>query len=227
MILSGLLRLITILKNSEQFGLQLLGPDYSAIKKIRWISFSISAIVILVGTLILKTYPASFDMFYQSDDVTFDQALNYSFVYIILILVAVIINCLAKLISIFINIKMKTLDSTQNVEIYTIEQQNSQNKIDKQKFAFSIDFVLVALLFIVAFLLSSFSKRSVRLYLIIPTQLTCVGVIVPLSIVLKNSKMKNILVEIWAQFIGKINRTSSSVLPIIINQNRANLHNEM
>ena len=116
----------------------------------------------MVGTLILKTYPASFDMFYQSEDVAFDQTLKYSFVYIALTLLAVIVNFLAKLISMFINFKMEeVLESTQKVEISTIEQQTFHNNREKHKFMFSFDFVLVALFFIVAFLLSSLSQRNV------------------------------------------------------------------
>ena len=69
MIFSGGLRLMSLLNNSEQCGLQLFGPDNLAIKKVRFISLFLSIVVIMLGSLIFKAYPASFDLFYYADKI--------------------------------------------------------------------------------------------------------------------------------------------------------------
>ena len=45
LIFGGFLKLLTLLKRSEEAGLQLLGPENLAIVKVRWISIAIGAIL--------------------------------------------------------------------------------------------------------------------------------------------------------------------------------------
>jgi hypothetical protein len=52
-----ILRILTMINNTEQQGLQLLGPDDRAIIKIRIFSTAFSLFTILLGNLILNSFP--------------------------------------------------------------------------------------------------------------------------------------------------------------------------
>ena len=54
---SCVLRILTIINNSEEEGLQLLGSDNKAIIKIRILSTGISLFIIIFGNLILNSFP--------------------------------------------------------------------------------------------------------------------------------------------------------------------------
>jgi hypothetical protein len=54
---SSILHILTIIYNSEQQGLQLLGQDDKAVAKIRIFSFSFALLTIILGSLILNIVP--------------------------------------------------------------------------------------------------------------------------------------------------------------------------
>ena len=57
-----ILRILTMIYNSEQQGLQLLGTDDEAITKIRALSMAFSTCTIIIGNLILNSFPPIFIM---------------------------------------------------------------------------------------------------------------------------------------------------------------------
>ena len=89
-------------------GLQLLGTDNRAIVKVRWIAILISFIVAIVGSQFLGAYLAVFDLFYNHEDVSDLDIISqpFSLIYIIFIILAAVINCIANLHSIWINYQM-------------------------------------------------------------------------------------------------------------------------
>ena len=80
-------------------GLQLLGTDNRAIVKVRWIAILTSLIVSLVGSQFVGAYPATFDLFFHHEDVPAYVDKPFSVIYIIFAILAVLINCIAKLYS--------------------------------------------------------------------------------------------------------------------------------
>ena len=173
----------------------MLGTDNRAIVKVRWIAFLVSIIVVIVGSQFVGAYPASFDLFYHSEDVPAAQTYTskpFSLIYIIFVILAVVINCFAKFYSILINMQMKKLANSIPVSrIFTVTKSNA-NEFE-EKFTLSLDSAIVMLLFIFIFILSSLSKRSWRLYFIIPAEIMFLCVIMPFYIIIHNFKMRKIL----------------------------------
>ena len=63
LILSGILRLLTLVKQSEEAGLQLLGPENLAIAKVRWISIVIAATLPICLVKIFNAEPGKLIIF--------------------------------------------------------------------------------------------------------------------------------------------------------------------
>jgi len=222
--ISGGLRLISLLNNSEQFGLQLLGPDNLAIKKVRFISISLSIVLIMLGSLFFNVYPPSFDLYFYADEVSISETYSknwFSMIYIISWILAVIIHCSAKCYSLWINYELNQLPSIELGQIFTITKSEASKNEEKfeqfEKFTLSLDSVIVILMLLFVFLVSSLSKRSLRLYIIVPAQITFLCVIIPLYLILKNEKMKIILANLYQNSIFRIfywcKNTSSTVCP--------------
>ena len=170
-------------------GLQLLGTDNRAIVKVRWIAILISLIVAFVGSQFVGAYPASFDLFFHHEDVPAYVDKPFSVIYIIFAILAVLINCIAKLYSIWINFQMRKISNSIPVShLYTITKSNFNDF--EEKFTLSLDSAIVMLLFIFIFIISSLTKRSLRLYFIIPAEIMFLCVIMPLYIIIHNLKMR-------------------------------------
>ena len=95
LIVSGTLRLISLLRNSESAGLQLLGPENIAVVKIRWASIIISAIYELILVLYFDVHSGLFDLFYShdSDSILLGISKNmFNILFFVPIFVALIIN---------------------------------------------------------------------------------------------------------------------------------------
>ena len=63
----GILRFISIIKNSEQAGIQSLGLDYVALWKIRFISIAFTSIIVLSGSWFFNVFPAFFYTIYYDE----------------------------------------------------------------------------------------------------------------------------------------------------------------
>ena len=178
-------------------GLQLLGTDNRAIVKVRWIAILISLIVAIVGTQFVGAYPTVFDLFFHHEDASDLKIISqpFSLIYIIFIILAAVINCIAKLYSIWINYHMLKLSNSIPVnQLFTITR-SSLNEFE-EKFTLSLDSAIVILLFFLFFILSSLAKRPLRLYFIVPAQVMFLCVIMPLYIIIHNLKIRKIFYNI-------------------------------
>ena len=178
-------------------GLQLLGTDNSAIVKVRWTAILISHIVAIIGSQYLGAYPAVFDLFFHHEDVSDLKMLSqpFSLIYIIFIILAAVINCVAKLYSIWINYQMrKNSNSIPVSQLFTITRSNF-NEFE-EKFTLSLDSAILILLFMLFFIFSSLAKRPLRLYFIVPAQVMLLCVIMPLYIIINNYKMRKIFYDL-------------------------------
>ena len=177
-------------------GLQLLGTDNRAIVKVRWIAILISLIVAIVGSQLLGAYPAIFDLFYHHEDVSDLNIISqpFSLIYIIFIILAAVINCIAKLYSIWINYQMIKLSNSIPVnQLFMITKSNLNDY--EEKFTLSLDSAIGILLSMLFFIFSSLAKRPLRLYFIVPVQVMFLSVIMPLYIIINNLKMRKILFD--------------------------------
>ena len=76
LIISGGLKLISVIKKSEAAGLQLLGPDYIALNKIRLISFFCSFIFPSLMISLYNTHTRFFLQLYGNFNTSFVQDIN-------------------------------------------------------------------------------------------------------------------------------------------------------
>jgi hypothetical protein len=98
---TGILRLISIIKNSEQAGIQSLGPDYVAIWKIRLISIASTSSLILIACWVLGTYPPYFNTLYYKEAIFRTYYLSLiSKVYWIPVIMVTLANAVPKLYTI-------------------------------------------------------------------------------------------------------------------------------
>jgi hypothetical protein len=192
LVMSAGLRVSTILKSSEQFGLQALGPDNLAILIVRSVSTFFSGLIILVGTQLFRSFPASFDLFFEPEDAPIDDTFSkspFSVVYIVFAVLAVVVNGLAKCVSIWANFKLNQLDN-----IFIISKPNLFKR-HEQSLTLTLESIFAILIIIFVFLISSFAKRTFRLFFILPMELTFLCIVVPSVIIVKNKKMKIIFKE--------------------------------
>ena len=175
----------------------MLGTDNRAIIKVRWIAILIALIVAIVGSQFLGAYPAIFDLFYHHEDVSDLNIISqpFSLIYIIFIILAAVINCIAKLYSLWINYQMIKLSNSIPVnQLFMITKSNFSDF--EEKFTLSLDSAIGILLSMLFFIFSSLAKRPLRLYFIVPAQVMFLCVIMPLYIIIHNFKMRNIFYNI-------------------------------
>jgi hypothetical protein len=92
MIISSLLRLLTILKSSEEAGIQLLGEDDKAIVVVRIVSAFSSLCIVLVANFIFEAVPPSVNLLTEFQNLSatelFRKSLKNNFYFVILFLTA-------------------------------------------------------------------------------------------------------------------------------------------
>jgi hypothetical protein len=108
---------------------------------------------------------------------------------------AIAINAITKIYSIHLR---KGLNNT--VSIFTIESQEPTNIQCTEKFSFSLNAVIAIPLMIAFAVVSSVANRQTRLLILYPFQMTLMGVVLPLLIILKEQKMNNIIFEKMSLF---------------------------
>ena len=194
LIFGGSLRLISLLRNSEVGGLQLLGPENIAILKIRMISIVISFSFQIVMIFSFEAQSGLFNMFYESETKSYSAEITknrFKALYWIWPISAVLLHIANELISYKLKIKLNQCD--QVLPIFTIVQQPMPTT---ESFHFSTSSVIgfpFAIMF--AFVLS-FASRHNRLLFFYPVESTVISVILPLGIIYKNKKMKTYLEQI-------------------------------
>jgi hypothetical protein len=176
--ISGALRLITIVKNSEQAGIQLFGPDNIAIWKIRWISVVLTSSLLLTGLLYFQSFPSFYyTLSYEKtiDGTDMYKQDPYLKVYLIPMFLVVIANGLPKLYGMVLD------------KLYFLEHN--------KKFAVSLESTLIFPFLIGLLILFQFTTRINRLLYYDPLLLIFSCDIIPLLIISKNNMMKKQLRE--------------------------------
>jgi hypothetical protein len=103
--ITATLRLVTLVNHSEEYGIQSLGPDNIAIWKIRLLSLATSVATPLIGLIFFQSIPAFSIVLFEAKVVPLSIILSndpYSYVYLVSIIFALVINTITKLYSTFI-----------------------------------------------------------------------------------------------------------------------------
>jgi hypothetical protein len=87
MIISSFLRLLTILRSSEEAGIQLLGEDDKAIVVVRTVSVFMSLCIVLVANLVFETVPPPVNLLTEFQNLSASELLKKSpdaYIYIVI-----------------------------------------------------------------------------------------------------------------------------------------------
>jgi hypothetical protein len=191
LIISSVLRLITIAKKSEAAGLQLLGPENIAIVKVRGMSIIFSALLELFGVAYFKSHSELFNLFHDKEinPMLYGSANQkyYKGLFLLMTLVAIVINVIIKLHTRRI---IKQLEKTATVDL--TKQPPTNDAIQNKGFTLSLGSVAgMSVILLCASLMSTvFSTfdRKRRLSLSGPVQLTLALVCAPCFVILRNKK---------------------------------------
>jgi hypothetical protein len=184
--ISGLLRLLTLISKSEEFGIQLLGPDGIAIWVVRAISFTFSIILFLTLTFGFQILPGSFYIFYQDQNISalsLEQTVPGTFIYFLPTVCAIAVNIICKLFSIY---------------------QKYKNWNNSLSFSFSIGSTIMFTFPVIIVTAASFFGRQYRLVFVYPLLLFSCIVIIPVYIIITNDKMKTKMIKILSDTINKV-----------------------
>jgi hypothetical protein len=216
LIISGVLRLISVIKKSEAAGLQLLGPDYIALNKIRLISFFCSFIFPCLMMSLYNTHTRFFLQLYGNLNTSFVQDINKNLgtvLYLVLPCMAAVVNIIAKICS---NFTINNIDPQVNV--FTI--YGSQQCKSKDTLSFSVEAAVGIPLVILFEILVSFSDRIERLTLFVPFEIMLLGFIIPFFIIKRNIKIINFMNQNYLNTIFEnhlirgLMKCNSTVVPV-------------
>ena len=208
LIFSGGLRLISLIKNSEAYGLQLLGLEQEAIVKIRLITFGTLAIFQIISFGFLGAMPGMFSTFHGQENKSLIKDIEgnkYTSLILLVPTLALLVNAVTRFYSYKINQQM------EGESLVFVVFGNPRNKAlqHEDTFMFSSGFVLVIPLIISFSILNSFSTRHLRLTFFCPFQITCFSLVLPFVFILNNRKMKK---SLWMRYFDHIARQNSCML---------------
>ena len=196
--ITGTLRFISIIKNSEQAGLQRLGPDYIAVWKIRLISFGLTSCLLLTNQIVFDIFPPFFYTLYykETKPETFKFIHKINWIPIVLVILA---NTVPKLYNAFLKHKLFS-------------------KIP-EKYAFSLETSLSFPLFILLAVASQFTTRINRLIYYDPMIIMFGCNVIPLMVIIQNKNMGQQIKEQTLQFMSQIHvlckKCTTSVKPAV------------
>jgi hypothetical protein len=190
LVFSGGLRLLSLMKNSEAAGLQLLGPDDIAINKVRIISILTSLAFQIVMVFKLDAPAGVFTLLYESNEKShFEEFEENGFktLYLVWPASGIAINTLTICYSFKLKRSLK-----KTVSIFTVEMQYRSGQIHQnENFSISLNSVIGIPLMIMFAVFTSIATRKMRLLFFYPFQMTLMSVVLPISIISRNEKMKN------------------------------------
>jgi hypothetical protein len=102
MAISSFLRLLTILKHSEEAGIQLFGTDDQAIMLIRTVAAFSSVAIILAANLVFETVPPAVNFLTEFQNLSASEVFKKStsaYIYMVLPCLAIGLNLLTYLVS--------------------------------------------------------------------------------------------------------------------------------
>jgi hypothetical protein len=215
LIISGGLKLISAIKKSEAAGLQLLGPDYIALNKIRLISVVCSIIFPCLMISFYNAHTRFFTLLHGNLSTSFVNENNKSLVpllYLALPCIAALVNIIAKICSNYI---INNIEQQVNVFIIFGSKQCKS----KDNLSFSLEAAIGIPLVILFAFLSSFSDRINHLTFYVPFQIMFMGFIIPLFIIKRNIKIMNFMKQNYINivlehhFISSLMKWNSAVVP--------------
>jgi len=197
LIVSGTLRLTSLIKNSESAGLQLLGPENIAIVKVRLTSIIFSAIYELILVFYFDVHSGLFDLFHMqdSDSIVLGISKNiFKILCLIPVFASLIINFIIELYQCW---TLKKMTQAQHIIVYSIQQDSTAIETNKRVFSFpgssTIEIPLTCLISI----LFSFGNRKLRLTIFCPLQLMLMSIVVPWLIIIRNKKVRTFFMTNW------------------------------
>ena len=216
LIISGGLKLISAIKKSEAGGLQLLGPDYIALNKIRLISVTCSIIFPCLMISFYNAHTRFFTLLYGNLSTSFVNDNNKSLVpllYLALPCIAALVNIIAKICS---NYMINNIEQQVNVFITFGSKQCKS----KDNLSFLLEAAMGIPLVILFAFLSSFSDRINHLRFYVPFQIMFMGFIIPLLIIKRNIKIMNFMKQNYINvilehhLIRSLMKWNSTVVPL-------------
>jgi len=202
--ITGILRFISVIKNSEHSGIQSLGTDYVAIWKIRLISIALSSSMIIGGYLLFNTFPAPFYTLYY-EETTVDTLYPSTFfkvflVPIIMVTLVTLANAASKLYSIFLTPQLFP-DNSERYGMYL-------------EIALTVPFLM---LLAVAF---QFTTRMNRLLYLNPILVMFASNVFPMIVIAQNKSMRHLITKKYFETILLVRfpckkRTTVAVTPAI------------
>jgi hypothetical protein len=223
LIFSGGLRLISLIKNSEAWGIQLLGLEQEAIIKIRLMTISISVAFLMITLGYLGTMPGAFGTFHGVEYQSYIKDIKgnkYASLIFLMPSLALVVNAATRFYSNKINQQMEE----DSLVFVVFGNPSYKTLLHEDTFLFSLGFVLAIPLIILFSILASFSSRHERLIFIGPFQITMLSLVLPIAFILKNKKMKkNIFIRFLDPIVHQIGivlinlkkQFSSTVTPLI------------
>ena len=196
LIFSGGMRLISMIKNSEVAGLQILGLEHEAIIKVRLMTIIISAVLLMICFGTLGALPGAYFTLRGEEYKSYIETIqdnNFGSLYIVMPALALVVNYVARFYSKKINQQIQK----ESLVFVIFGHPTNTALLQQDNFLFSLGFVLaIPLLFLFSFL-SSFSSRHERLLFIGPVQITFFSLALPIVFILKNKQMKKIIFIRW------------------------------
>ena len=193
LILSGALRLISLLKNSEAAGLQIFGPDNDALQLFRLFSNVISILLSCFVVFELNAYPGMFGLlFVEENQSNVEDIMQNKFtaLYLVLPFITVVVNFVVHLYS------KKMRRQLQNASsIFVKENANVEQNVET--FSFSVSLVMIIPVFVLITFVQSFADRKQRLFFLSPFHIFIVNV--ALLIILNNPHIKQYFLKIYIQ----------------------------
>jgi hypothetical protein len=185
--LAGGLRLISLVRNSEAAGLQLLGPDKDALFIIRIISNFLSMLFPCSVITALRSYPAMFGFFNGEESLSNYESIkrnHYGALYLLLPCTTLWVNLTTQVYS---NRMKKQMNDVSAIFVV----YNADNvSVSSDTFSLSISHVVAIPVLILTTFFQSFANRKHRLYYLSPFYLFLVSVALPMLIILNSLKIQ-------------------------------------
>ena len=214
LILSEALRLITLYKGSEAYGLQLLGPDDIAIVRVRLVSITFAILFEALVALYLKLHTGFYTLFSSSSTISVANEVSRNVskaIFLVLPGIALLFNLTIKVYSHLLN---KTLKASQTIFTISAGEQDSNRDV----FLMSLKAVFALTLNVAYIILTSHADRTARLVFFFPLNMSLLLVLAPLAIIIRNKQMKahlfNQLKNLISYWMRQLPRRENSIAPV-------------
>ena len=187
------LRLISLLKVSEEAGLQLLGPDNVAVVIIRLVSFLISTFSPFFTIYYFGAYPLTLGLFYRTENHSNLEDLQeniFGVLYMLFPALSVAVGLSVELYSKFAKKSIKN-----GPKVFVIYKPHVRSPRTRNEYMFSIIHMTTIPLLLLSTFLQSFYTRKQRLLFHCPLLIFISCIILPLSIIRENTKLRQSFID--------------------------------